>query len=403
MSADEFLTVQRDIEDAVRPRRTHPKGWEPGVDTAKGTLTVQGGDAAPTDWSRIIGELGLDPESWTVDESQPVQVRTWDSGDKRMYYYRATVIPNRPDGVSADIDELVRSVQRRRGRSPQNASEDVSRALVICLADWQAGKGDGEGSGVEQLLERLWNLHSAVPKRVRELKKAGIQVSSITVLSLGDLAESCDGHYAAQTFQVELDYRQQARLVRRMLVEMISEWVKLAPEMQVACVPANHGERRKNGKMFTNWGDNTDVEVFEVVREALAHNPEMFGHIRWAIPDQEQYLSIDVCGTIIGIVHGHQFRSGSGPQGKAMNWWKSMAMNRTSVGDADILVSGHFHHLQVMGEGVADSPKGRTWMQCPALDCGSEWWEHMGGAPTQQGTLTFTVDERGWDNLKIVR
>jgi hypothetical protein len=173
--------------------------------------------------------------------------------------------------------------------------------------------------------------------------------------------------------------------------------------MQVACVPANHGERRKNGKAFTNWGDNTDVEAFEIVREALDQNPKVFGHIRWAIPDQQQFVSLDVCGTIIGIVHGHQFRQGSGPQGKAMNWWKNMAMNRTPVGDADVLVSGHYHHLQVLGEGVDDSPKGRTWMQCPALDCGSAWWEHMGGAPTQQGTLTFTVDAGGWDNLAILR
>jgi len=402
MSADEFLKVQRDIEDAAVPRRSHPKGWEPGIDTARGTLTVQGSEQPPSEWAHIIRELGLDPAAWTVDESQPVQVRTWDSGDRRMYYYRATVVPSRDVAAEPDVEALIKEVKRRK-KGPLVSDILADRALVVCLADWQAGKGDGEGGGVEQLIDRLWALRDAVPQRVRELNKAGIPISTITVLSMGDLAESCDGHYAAQTFQVELDYRQQARLVRRMLVEMISEWVKLAPNMQVACVPANHGERRKNGKMFTNWGDNTDVEVFEVVREALAHNPEVFGHIRWAIPDQEQYLSIDVCGTIIGIVHGHQFRNGSGPQGKALNWWKNMAMNRTAVGDADVLVSGHFHHLQVMGEGVSDSPKGRTWMQCPALDCGSEWWEHMGGAPTQQGTLTFTADAKGWDNLKVLR
>jgi len=401
MSADEFLKVQRDLADALVPRRSHPKGWEPGIDTASGTLVVQGGDSPPTDWSVIIRELGLDPDVWTVDENARVEVRTWDSGDKRNYYYKATVLPRREVEQSPDVDALIKEVKRRKAKPPVDILAE--RALVVCLADWQAGKGDGKGGGVEQLIDRLWELRAAVPERVRELKKAGIEVSTITVLSMGDLAESCDGHYAAQTFQVELDYREQARLVRRMLVEMLSEWVKLAPNMQVACVPANHGERRKNGKMFTNWGDNTDVEVFEVVREALAHNPDVFGHIWWAIPDQEQFVTIDVCGTIIGIVHGHQFRNGSGPQGKAMNWWKNMAMNRTAVGDADVLVSGHFHHLQVMGEGVADSPKGRTWMQCPALDCGSEWWEHMGGAPTQQGTLTFTADANGWDNLKVLR
>ena len=76
MSADEFLKVQRDIADASVPRRSHPKGWEPGIDTAKGVLTVEAGDTPPSDWAAIIRELGLDPAVWTVDESQPVQVRS---------------------------------------------------------------------------------------------------------------------------------------------------------------------------------------------------------------------------------------------------------------------------------------------------------------------------------------
>jgi hypothetical protein len=250
----EFLSVQRDLDDARVPRRAHPKGWEPGIDTSRGVLTaVSDRNAPPSDWSDIIRELGLDPEQWTVDESQPVQVRTWDSGDRRMYYYRATVIPSR-DTSGPDLDTLIREVKRRKpGKPPVDVLDP--RALVVALADWQAGKGDGQGTGTKQLLDRLFVLKDAVPARVKELRKAGIEISTITVLSMGDLSESCDGHYAAQTFQVELDYRQQARLVRRMLIELLSEWVKLAPNMQVACVPANHGERRKNGELVEEHGD----------------------------------------------------------------------------------------------------------------------------------------------------
>jgi hypothetical protein len=69
MSADDFLKVQRDIADARTPRRKHPTGWEPGIDTSRGVLTVEAGDTPPQDWAEIIRELGLDPAAWTVDES----------------------------------------------------------------------------------------------------------------------------------------------------------------------------------------------------------------------------------------------------------------------------------------------------------------------------------------------
>lgn len=401
MQADDFMSVQRDLEDAQRPRRAHPKGWEPGIDTAKGLVTAVSSDSTPpADWSEIIRELGLNPDEWTVDEAAGVQVRSWDSGDRRMYYYRASVRPLR-SSVSDDVDRLI-GLLRRSSKSTHKRSESVERTLVVCLADWQAGKGTHDRTGVEQLIRRVTALRDAVPERIRQLKRAGTPVSRIAIVGLGDLVESCDGHYAMQTFQTEADEREQARLVRRLLVEVVKAWVKTVPDMTIACVPGNHGQRRRNGKAYTNWGDNVDVEVFEVLREVLATNPDVYGHILWAIPDQEQTVTIDLSGTIVGFAHGHQFGSGSGPQGKALNWWKRMAMNRSAVGDADVLVSGHYHHLQVMSEGVTDSPKGRTWMQCPALDCGSDWWEHQGGSPTRQGTLTFTTDPRGWSDLAVL-
>ena len=401
MSSNEFLEVQRDLDDATKPRRTHPKGWEPGVDTERGVIThLSDANQPPQNWSDIIRELGLDPSVWSVNPDAGVQVRSWDSGDRRMYYYRATVEPLR-SSVSVDVDALIGHL-RRGGKSPQKRSESVSRTLVVCLADWQAGKGTHERSGTEQLVRRVMELRDEIPQHVKRLRKVGQEISELAVIGLGDLVEGCDGHYAMQTFQTELDEREQARLVRRLLVELMNEWVKVAPDLVIGCVPGNHGQRRRSGKAYTNWGDNADVQAFEVLREVLRSNEQVFGHVRYAIPDQEQTITLDLSGTVVGFAHGHQFRGGAAPQGKALRWWSNKAMSREPIGDCDILVSGHFHHLQVHGEGVADSPKGRTWFQCPALDCGSDWWEHQGGAPTQQGTLTFTVDADGWANLAVL-
>jgi hypothetical protein len=393
MPADEFLTVQRDIEDARVPRRTHPKGWEPGIDTAKGLLThLSDAPAAPSDWSDIIRELGLDPAGWTVDENQPVQVRTWDSGDKRMYYYRATVVPCRDSVTDVDVEALIREVKRRKPQPPKDVLEE--RALVICLADWQAGKSDH--GGVEALVERLMALKDAVPKRVKEAAKAGRPIFHLYVVGMGDMVEGCDGHYDQQTFSVALDRRQQVRLVRRILTDLLTEWSKLPARMVVGCVPGNHGEARRNGKSFTTFEDNDDLAVFEQVSEILGQNPDAYGHISFVIPDGDMTITLDVCGTVVSFAHGHQF-SGSGlALNKARTWWKNKMASMHATGDARVLVYGHYHHLQVLQDGP------RTIFGCPSNDGGSRWFEERGGPTTACGTLTFVVDKDGWRDLAIL-
>ena len=391
MPADEFLKVQRDIEDASVQRRTHPKGWEPGVDTAKGVLTVEGGETPPTDWAAIIRELGLDPEAWTVDESQPVQIRTWDSGDKRNFYYRATVIPASA-ASTPDVDDLIREVKRRKPKPPKDILAE--RALLVALADWQAGKADH--GGVEALVERLMALKDAVPARVKEAQKTGTPISALYVIGMGDMVEGCDGHYDQQTFSVALDRRQQVKLVRRILTMMLTEWAKLPVKMVVGAVPGNHGENRKGGKSFTSFEDNDDLAVFEQVQEILAANPEAFGHISWVIPDGDMTLTLDICGTVVAFAHGHQFTGSGVPVAKARTWWKGKMAAMHPVGDASCLVFAHFHHLNLLQDGP------RTIFGCPSNDGGSRWFEERGGPTTACGTLTFVADKDGWHDLRIL-
>jgi predicted phosphodiesterase len=391
-NADEFLRTQRDLEDAVMPRRSHPKGWEPGVDTARGTLVVQGGEQPPSEWADIIRELGLDPTVWTVDESQPVQVRTWDSGDKRMYYYRATVIPSRDSSAQPDVEALIREVKKKRSKPPEDLLAE--RALVVCLADWQAGKSDH--GGVEALLERLMALKDAIPARVKEAQRTGRPISALYVIGMGDMVEACDGHYAMQTFGVELDGRQQVKLVRRVLTMLITEWSKLPVKMVVGCVPGNHGQARKNGKAYTTFEDNDDLAVFEQVAEILGHNPDAYSNVSWVIPDGDMTITLDVCGTVVAFAHGHQFFGSGIPLAKARSWWKSKMAAMHPSGDASCLVFGHYHHLQVLQDGP------RTIFGCPSNDGGSRWFEEQGGPTTACGTLTFVCDKDGWHDLRVI-
>jgi predicted phosphodiesterase len=352
---------------------------------------VEGWLVSEPNWDEVVEQLGFDAKVWEVDKRYPVQVRAWDAADgQRLFYYKASVAPKLE--FQEDVSDLIREVKRRK---PVKVSGGESgRWLVVCLADWQAGKSDH--GGVKALAERLYALRDLVPARVRELKRAGRAVDGILVMGLGDMVENCDGHYPMQSFQVEWDQRQQERFVRRVLVDLLSEWVKLVPRFRVGAVPGNHGENRANGKAFTSFDDNADLSVFETVQEILSRNPETFGHVEWLLPDGDMALVVDLDGQKLAFAHGHQARSGSGPAGKLRSWWRAKMDAGHPVGEAKILVSGHYHHLQVVQDG------NRTWFQCPANDGGSRWFEEQGGPKTACGTLTFTVDGQGWDDLKVL-
>lgn len=372
-----------------RPRK-HPTGWEPGVNTADGTITiVSDDDTPPNEWTRILEEFALDPDRWQV-VSDTVQVRTWDAAvgageTRRFFYFRAAVAPRTKRDV--DVDLLVKTISRHRFKRPD--PRPTAEALVVCLADWQTG-----GSKPDQFVQHMLETKNRVVERIRST-----QAGRLYVVGMGDLIEGCDGHYAMQTYQTGASglngRRDQVKLARRLITSLLQEWSRHVPELVVGCVAGNHGENRRDGKAFTTFEDNDDLAVFEQVAEIFGANPDAYGHVRFVIPDGDMTLTLDVGGTVVSFAHGHQARRGAGPQAKLMNWWKDKAHTRHPVGDADILVTGHYHHLQVMQDGS------KTWFQCPAV-ADSRWWEESGGAPTAWGTLTFTVGATGWDDLRVV-
>ena len=60
----------------------------------------------------------------------------------------------------------------------------------------------------------------------------------------GDLSEAVTGHYASQAFTVDLDQREQDRVVRRLLFKFVETAARRAPKVFVSGVACNHGENR---------------------------------------------------------------------------------------------------------------------------------------------------------------
>lgn len=378
-----------------RPQRPYPEGFEPGV-TWDGTEGVLNTRPKPADEKPLLEDelrfWGMNPDE--VEVIEPFNFRTWlapigGGQTQRMTYYKVNLRRRRGE-PGVDLDELVKWVRshkpKKGDRKPGGAG-----ALVVAPADWQAGK-----RGTKAMADRWLDTIGRVEDRWKQLSQNGYGLDRLVVPFLGDLVEGCDGHYAQQRFTVELDERGQRKLVRWMITRALKDWARMAPQVIVAPVAGNHGEVRAGGKSVTTFADNVDVAVVEDVAHAFSLNEEAFGHVSFMIPHDDLTQTLDVHGTVLGLAHGHQFPKRAMPQA-AETWWKGQQHGRQPIGDADILLSGHRHHLIVTRNGS------RTVMQAPQLDDGSEWFKNIAGVDSPPGTLTFAVSKAaGWDDLKVL-
>jgi predicted phosphodiesterase len=399
---------QAEFEDAVKKRKM-PSGWEPGVvwDGTKGTITTDTiiddtiTDGSNLDWSDLLASRGLDPNKYEIvgDTIRWTSYDGWkrdengDSYSTICYSYKADIRlkhPNRPN-----LDEIYQSIKKSKKPSKEAPSGDTT--FVIALSDWQTGNRDG--GGVEKQVQEIADLPEKLTKRIKDLRKTGVQIDHIVIAGLGDLVEGTCGHYPAQQFRIEVDRRDQMKIVRRGIRDIIVALAPLAQKMTVTAVGGNHGENRGlNGKAFTTTGDNDDVAIFEQLAEAFSMNQEAFPNISWRIPLERLTTSLEVNGKILAFTHGHLSKAGNNAAQAVWNWWKDQAHGRAhpGVADADILVTGHYHHFN------AKEQEGRALFVCPSIVPVGEYFQDAYGVKTRAGTLTFCISEDGWSELSII-
>jgi hypothetical protein len=130
----------------------------------------------------------------------------------------------------------------------------------------------------------------------------------------------------------------------------------------------------------------------------LQENRRAFGHVRYLTPPGESLaVTVDIEGHIVCALHGHQGRvSAPTAQAKIVRWFERQAMGLRAAGEAEYVISGHYHHFAVAQVGP------RTFFQGPALDGGSVWFAESVGLEAPPGMLSFVVGrERGWHDLDV--
>lgn len=385
-----------DLAKNRAPLPERPKGFDIVVEIEqdKGkAVNVPAAESA--DDKALLEGAGLDPKKWAIAPGTRRHKR-WQRYDGEWLSWWGFSFVEKSDESAeerrADIEDLKRLFAKRQPKAlpPRPGGDDT---FLIAPGDWQIGKNTA------YTVEGVRDTFAKAEEHVRRLRKAGYKMPRGAMALLGDLHEGCDGHYAMQTFEVDLDRRGQNKVVRRLVREGIEILSPYFEEFIVTGVAGNHGENRKDGKAFTTFADNDDVAILEVLEEVFAGRSD-FSNVRFAIPDDELSTCLDFGGVPVGFTHGNLLtRGGTLPQNKALNWWQGQVFGLGAVAPAKILLTGHYHHLTVSSFGP------RTHIQIPAFDGGSKWWGDLTGSNSPDGTWVMRVDPNhrfGWDDGKVL-
>jgi predicted phosphodiesterase len=321
-------------------------------------------------------EAKYDPAAWHRDEQGE------DAVTRPVWRYRF-VVEAAPARI--DVTELLAST-RKRGKVPKPSFAGAP-AFVFAFGDTQIGKVDGDGT--EGTVRRFYASLDRAVDRYKRLRKAGA-AGAVALLVAGDCIEGLvsQGGSLAAAGRIDLTLTEQVRVFRRLLSDAVQAFAELEDDVTVAVVPGNHDEAERVGKTVRRYDDSWAVEAASQVAEVL----EAKGYgVGWIFPGKDElHLTVSVAGTRVGLLHGHQTR------GKMQTWLSTKALARDAIGTADVVVSGHFHHLKLEQMGPT------TWLQTGSLDGGSKWWAHSGGLDAPPAALTFLTLDGLWHGLEIV-
>lgn len=386
-----------------------PKGWEPGVrydaagvpeeitaapvlaatqDEATALAIANGLPAGvvPAGYRLVLKQANFDPAAWHRDEPGD------DAVTRAIWRLRFGVVPDVEAQEQESLDDLIATVRTHKpAKRPAPTEDGTGVAYAVVYGDLQLGKCDDAG-GSEETVARILAKTDAAVDRLRELRKAGRPIDQITIPIMGDCVEGFASQNGRLAFRQDLSPTQQIRVYREVLLHIAKTFAPLADRVVIPVVPGNHDDAQR--QLATYQNDDFATEGASAVAMAIRENPA-YEHVSFVFAQHDRStVTLDVCGTIVGLAHGHQIRM-TGKDG-AMTWWAQQAHGLQPIGEATLLLTAHFHHLRVL------QPGRKTWLQIPALDNGSRWFTEKTGAEAPAGLVTLTIGHGSWDDLRVL-
>lgn len=376
---------------AHRPRRElDVPQWVPGIDmdeqsgefrTRPAIISPEAPTVEPQE-AELLEQFNLDPQVWEITSARKSQ---WQSGENWLEARRVS-FRKRGSGFAFTPEDIERIMSSYTHIVPHlRDTPNFEGTLVVPTGDYQLGKQDG--GGTRATVDRFARIINAIAEEYY------YGVENLVLPVLGDCLEGSVSQGGRNISNLDISPVEQMRVYRRLMMHQLAVLAPLGRRVLVPVVPGNHDEstRVQNLGLHDSWA----IEGAVAVQDWMQGRPE-YEHVTFLFPDKtEPDITVDVGGVTLAFLHGHT--TGNNPD-KIIDWWKSQSLGRQLAGEADILVTAHWHHLRVRAVGG-----NRTHFQIPALDGGSDWYRHKTGDEPDSGIITFELTPNkgsGWTNLR---
>lgn len=355
--------------------------YEGSYEASEASLLVDHGYNPET--HMIVG--GWKQSAWTAYKPKEYRRLTEDGDadeDLEAFTFTAKAfkfkVVERPEGQSAsDVEELIRALDSRPSWArPGETCKTPGEAFIFAMGDYQLGK-------VEAPLEEVSALFCRnVDDTAYRLKMRG-QVKHLHIAWLGDCIEGNQSQGGRLRWRTTLTMTEQVRVLQRLMMYAIEAFAPLCERLTVVSIPGNH-DHGFSRDLETRSDDSWAIQAAVAVEDAINFSKrEDLKHVETYVPGPDQHsVVMDVGGLRVAHIHGDIHRLG-----KHFDWLAGQSLGRQPEGDADLLLEGHWHHLQVIEQGH------RTYICVPAMESESVWWKHKTGTPGSPGSLLIRVQE----------
>lgn len=362
-------------------------------------IDVQTTEELRGNWDDIFRRFNRDPNEFVIVDDT-VRMSIWqqskrtESGDRDvidLYAYSASF--KRKISAGIDVDGMIDSLRKWKPTRALIWSDATPVTMFVGWADWQLGKGDGDGTA--GTTQRILDSFEATEKRIRLLQKQGLNIEGLLIGNMGDHTEMVTGHYTAQRATTDLNLREQLTLALELNLTGIKALAPLVDEVTYAACLCNHGQwQREAGKQITDDSDNATGFLGDTLRTVCDLHPNL-SHLNWIVPTDEMITTGTFSGVRVAMAHGHKI------SGAEENWLSKQSgwLQATHEFRPGLWLTAHRHTASI------DDFGSYYRIQCTTVDPGSKSFTDATGKFSSQGTTTLLIgkhDKRRFSHYEVL-